>query len=555
MEYTYEKYAEDVENGYIVVCDNIRLAVERYREFQSRDDIYFDENDVQRKLRFISKMKHTKGQFNGKNFIMLPWQQFVMANIFGWKYKSDNTRVTKKVLLLLSRKSGKTAMMAAICLCCMIADGEIGGECDFVANSKAQAAIALEHCQDFASSIDPQQKLFKQYRNEIRCKLTKSKIQVLASDSMGLDGYNASLFLVDEFHAAKTLDLYNVMKSSQGSRLNPLALVISTAGFLVGNQYPLYSYRETCINILKGLSKDDSQFTMLFELDEDDDWQDEDVWEKCQPSLNQTVNIGYMRDEVNSAINNTSLEVGVKTKTLNIFCQSANTWIPEQKIVDVSEDIDLSKLKNETCFCGVDLSAISDLTAYSLCFPPNEDRSYYPDKYIFKTFIYIPQVALEESSNATTYKSWKYKNLVRITSGNVTDYDEILNDQIEVTKDLSLYEVAYDSWNASQYATNATNAGLPMKPFSQSLGNFSAPTKLLELLIRSDKCVIDNNEVIRWMFSNIELKTDWNDNIKPIKSGNIKYKKIDGVISMIESLGSCTRNMGIDDTEIIFLPN
>ena len=220
-----------------------------------------------------------------------------------------------------------------------------------------------------------------------------------------------------------------------------------------------------------------------------------------------------------------------------MFCQSADVWITDTYIQNSSQRVDVSKLIGEYVYMGVDLSAISDLTCTSVMFPPNKFREYYPDKYIFKTFVYIPEEAFETSINAELYKQWKRQGYVTMTSGNVVDYDYILLDQKQVMQDTTLQGVYYDSWNATQWAINATNEGLPLEPYSQALGNFNKPTKLFEMLIKSGKVIIDDNPCVRWCFGNVELKTDWNENCKPIKSAGDKNKKIDPVISMLEALG------------------
>jgi len=177
------------------------------------------------------------------------------------------------------------------------------------------------------------------------------------------------------------------------------------------------------------------------------------------------------------------------------------------------------------------------MTSFSVMFPPNPDRAKYPDKFVFKTFVYIPQEAVEKSSNSETYQNFKRQKYILVTSGNVTDYNEILRHQLEVSKNVCLQGVYYDAWNATQYAINATEEGLPLEPYSQSLGNFNKPTKFIEMLILSQKCVIDTNTCIKWCFANVELKYDHNDNCKPTKSQGDKNKKIDAIISMLESLG------------------
>ena len=532
----YIKYAQDIVDGNIAACENIILACKLFLSWFERDDMYFDYSDVDQKIRFVAKMKHSTGIHNRQPFILLPWQQWCFASIFGWKWTSNNLRVTENVMMFMARKNGKTATCAAIALVAAVCDKEASPEIEFVANNSQQAAIGFTQTKDYAESLDPKKKIFKRFRSEIRIPPVKGTIKVLASDSMGLDGYNSSLFILDEMHAQRNWDLYNVLRSSQGMRQQPLAIVITTAGFLL-NGYPCYEMRQTCTEILRGLKQDDSFFAALYELDEDDDWKDESTWIKANPSLGQTVRYEYLRGQVQQATNNTSLEIGVKTKNFNMFCQSADVWITDTYIQNSSQRVDVSKLIGEYAYMGVDLSAISDLTCTSVMFTPNKFREYYPDKYIFKTFVYIPEEAFETSINAELYKQWKRQGYVTMTSGNVVDYDYILLDQKQVMQDTTLQGVYYDNWNATQWAINATNEGLPLEPYSQALGNFNKPTKLFEMLIKSGKVIIDDNPCVRWCFGNVELKTDWNENCKPIKSAGDKNKKIDPVISMLEALG------------------
>lgn len=552
MEYTYNQYADDVISGKIKACEAIFLACKRYKSWFSREDIYFDEEDVQQKIRVVSRLKHSTGKHNGKPFILLPWQQWVVANIFGWKWKDTKLRVIKNVFLMMSRKGGKTAFASALAILCAIADKEANAEIELVANSRQQAKIAFDITSNFCESCDTKNKIFKRFRDSILIPKTKSKIQVLSSDAMGNDGYNSSCFVLDEFHAAKNWDLYNVMKSSQGMRQQPLAIIITTAGFLL-NGYPCYEHRQNCIDILKGNKTDDTQFSAIYELDKDDDWEDEENWIKCAPSLGQTVGKDYLRDQIQAAKNNPALEVGVKTKNFNVFCQSKNVWIPENYLKDCFTKLDFNDFKDEDCYMGVDLSAISDLTCTSIMFPPNPEREQYPDKFVFKNIIYVPECALEESTNSELYKLWKRQGYVNITSGNVVDYDYILKDQLKIYDMAYLLGVYYDEWNAVSWAIDATTEGLPLYPYSQAIGNFNKPTKTFEMLLRQGKVVIDFNPCTRWCFNNVELKFDYNDNCKPQKAGGDQNNKIDPVIAMLQALGGYLyqNKKGISDGEVL----
>lgn len=426
----------------------------------------------------------------------------------------------------------------------MLLDNNNGQEIDFVANSGQQAKIGFEMTKGFAQSLDPKGMIFHRYRDTIKMPTTMSEIDVLNSDGMTLDGRNASTFIQDEFAAAKTWDVWNVMVSSQGFQEQPLAIAITSANFLLDG-YPCYEWRKTIIDILKGDKEDDSTFAALYELDDGDDWMnDEECWIKANPSLGATITKEYLREQVTAARNMTTLEFNTKTKHFNIFCQSVDTWIPVEYIRRNMQPVDLEQLKDEYCYGSADLSAVSDLTCTTVMFPPNQSREYYPDKYIFKTFIYLPSSALEESVNKETYKNWVKRGEVKLTEGNVVNYEYILKDQVEISTNNPYSLFTYDAWNATQWAINATQEGLPLEPFSQSLGNFNKPTKYLELLIRSDKCIIDYNTAVLWCFNNVRLKVDYNMNCKPDK--NVKEQKIDPVISMCMALGGYLSEGGID---------
>ena len=196
--------------------------------------------------------------------------------------------------------------------------------------------------------------------------------------------------------------------------------------------------------------------------------------------------------------------------------------------MDATEKVDLDDFKESTCYIGVDLASVSDLTAVSVMIPID-------GKFYFKTKYYLPQSALKDNSNCELYKDWKRKGYLTITDGNVTDYDYLLSDIIKVSNKLFIDKIAYDAYNATQWAINATAQGLPLEPYSQALWSFNRPTKEFERLIKSGRVVIDDNPITRWCFSNVVLKRDFNENIKPTKLEN--QQKIDGTISMIESLG------------------
>lgn len=527
----YYRYAQDVIDGKIVAGELVKLACKRFIDDLERPDLEFRVEIVDRFITFCSLLKHFKGKSANEKFILENWQQFIAANILGFYYKNTNDRKYTNSLICVSRKQGKTALAALFCLWFLIGDGESGAEVDLAANSRQQAQIAYEFCTNYAKQLDPSGKELKCLRTGIKLKLNDSNLNVFAADSTKLDGFNASFALIDEYHAAKDSRLYDVLKSSQGQRKNPHLMVISTVGFSITS--PFKKLYDTDCEILHGLKEDDSTFAMIFALDDGDDWRDEKVWRKIAPNLDITVTTKYLREQVIQAENNVSAETGILVKNFNVWQQVTNIWIPDSYVNRCFKKISYSDFNEDTslCYCGTDLAAVGDMTAVSCMFTRDND-----DKLYFITEYFLPETALTESPNRELYKQWKRQGLLTITEGNVTDYTYVTKMLLTRNSHIPIRKVAYDSWNSVQWAIQCEEAGLPLEPYSQSIGNFNRPTRELERLIRSQKVVFQTNEITRWMFRNVLLKHDHNDNVKPTKGGT-QGQKIDGVIAILEALG------------------
>ena len=530
----YNKYPQKVLSGEIVAGKWIKLQCQRYFDWFDRDDIYFNYEDVDRKIRVIERFKLQEGP----NFILQDWQAWIVANIFGFYYVDEpDIRVISNVLILTARKSGKSTFASALALVHILTDKQPSPEVAFIANTAKQAGNLFKYCKRLASSVDPKQKIFKRYRPNIIVPKLDAQINVLSSDTAHIDGRSDSLFIQDETHEARSFEIWNVLKTGQGARPNALAISISTAGFNLGEMYPLYSQWKYCTNILEGAIEDDTWTQFLFQLDDGDDYRDEKVWVKANPGLGITPNIKYMRDQARTAIQSPYNETSIKTKNFNLWCQAETTWIKDDDIRAVMQPVNLEDYKDEIAYGGVDLSATNDLTSFAVLIPPNEDRELNPDMFIFKVYTYIPQIALEESANRDQYNIFVKKKHAFLTAGNTVDYEYILNDQLKTAEIVSYEKIAYDRYNARQWAIESEKEGLPLEPYGQSLMYFNIPTKYLFQLIISKKCIIDLNIVTQWAFQNVEIVEDHNENVKPMKAQRDKAKKIDPVIAIIESLG------------------
>lgn len=527
----WELYAQGVEDGSIIAGGHIRNAVRRYRLWQERKDIEFRAEQVERVISFFGILHHFKDAAVGKAFLLEPWQEFLIACIYGWCYPGTDTRVVNNAYIEVARKNGKTAFAAGLCMYHLVADGVAGAEVDLVANSREQASIAFDFASHYAKQLNTERKqYFRTLRKEIFFDDTSSKLNVFASDASRLDGFNASMYLYDEYHAAKDTKLRDVLQSSQANRQNPLEVIITTAGFDKGG--PCYSYRETVLEVMRGSLQDDTLWGFVYSMDDGDEWEDERNWVKCNPNMGVSVNPRFLRTQARKASTDSSSEVGIRTKTFNQWMDSAATWIPSRYTdAATSGKLSISEVYDaysDVLFGGVDLSATRDLTAFATMLAKG-------DHYYFWIRYYLPAETVETSPLRERYKAWQRSGHLQVTPGNVVDYDYILADIKATAEGRQYFWIGYDKWNATQFVINATQEGLPMRPYSQNIGSFNAPTKALERLIMQGNVTFDDNPITRFCFANVQLRQDFNGNQKPDKSK--ADNKIDGIIAALEALG------------------
>ena len=541
----YEQYIKDVKSGKIKTGLYIKQAVNRFCEFRAREDIYFDADVVDKCEEFIFQIKHFLGKSAGKPFILENWQSFILANILGLKWKDTGFRVCNETYIQVARKAGKDAFMAAIALYMLIVDGENAPEIACLANSRDQARLLFEYIQKFGHSLDPTGTYLKEYRNYVKLPSNNGVVKVFSADASKLDGLNVSLFCIDEFHEARDRKLYDVMKSSQGMREQPLGVIITTAGFNLDG--PCHDMFELAVQILAGVKEMDNFFPFIWSLDEGDDWTDPDNFIKCQPNLGVTVSKEFMISEVNKAqVDSTALS-GVLTKTFNKWVQSKVTWIPQPIIANLMKPLKLEDFMGKSVIMGCDLSSVNDIASISIMLPPDDDV----DKYLFKSWTFLPEETIKEHPNRALYEKFVEEGSLITTPGNVCDYDFILNTIHEINQQCPIAAIYLDKWNATQFQITTTEAGYNVVEFSQAVGNYNACTKEFERLARQGQIIIDRSRNTLWQFGNVFLKGDINGNIKPSKESG--SKKIDTVISMTTALGGYLKDPITNDWKIFVI--
>lgn len=533
----YYQYAQQVLSGEILACRYVHLACKRFIDDLHRDDLVFKYKKVDKYIKFIALFRHFKGASNNKPFILEPWQTFIVANIIGWYWQETGRRRYTQSYIEVPRKNGKTALTVALSL--IAAVDEPGGEILFAANTQEQARVAFELAQGFVEKFDPHQNHFKAYQNKITFKDNRSFIKVVSSDPKGLDGYNCNFGIVDEYHAATDTKVRDVIRSSQGQRENPHLATITTAG--MNKICPCYDLREMCIDILANIKQDDSMFTMIYTLDEGDNYENEDVWIKANPNLDITVSRQFLREQVTMAKNMPSMEAEKLVKHFCVWQDVSSIWLPDDVVLSLfDKDVTPSTFTpDDYIYVGVDLASVSDLTATAYMKVVPGETVQDDEFYIYVNY-YLPADTLRQNK-FTQMREWFREGYGKITPGNVTDYDYINNDMYNMSQHTTIYVITYDKYNSTQWVLAAQDLGFNLIPFGQNAPNFSPAIATFERAALSGKLHIAMNPITRYCINNVALKEDIHGNRMIVKSDDTntatRMAKIDGVVAMLMVIG------------------
>jgi len=548
MKHPAHKYAEKVAAGKIVTGKYARLACVRYLDdlkTAKKNGWEFREATARAYIEFFKRgLVHTVGQYDGQPFEPLPWQQFILWNLYGW-YNKDGSRRFRYGYVSVARKNGKTTLIAGCALAAAVFDEEQAGQIYFAATKRDQARIGFEEAARMATKSRALRGVCEIGKHEVYVPRYDARITYLSSDSRSLDGLNASFCAIDEYAFHRDDSVSNVLRSSMQARQNPLHLTITTAGTFQGACYQL---QKTVKQILDGVKKDPAQFGIIYELDEGDDWKTQRNWKKANPSLGATVTLDGLKKQYVQAKNiGGSYQTEFKIKHLNTWVSASKTWIPAEVWAANKEEADLTGLP---CFGGLDLASVSDLTALVLVYQDG-------DVYHARGYYWLPKdtydaVLLSDPSHP--YGRFAQQENFILTEGNVTDYSSIrrlltgvtytpTGEQYDAQNIIAQHDVkkiAYDRYNSTQIAIDLTNDGAPLVPYGQGFVSMSAPTKQLEVLVRSGKLKHDGDEVLGWSLQNVELRTDPAGNVKPDKGKSDKgtrQSKIDPIVALVMALG------------------
>ncbi|MGL5085320.1 MAG: terminase large subunit [Clostridium sp.] len=540
------EYWREIESKKVVVSLKVyKVYEELVKIMNDPNSIWeYDSKKANHAMEFVENYcKHSKGKMGGKPFIMELWQKALVASTFGFIHKIDGTRKHREIILVVARKNGKSTLASAIGLYMQIADGEPGAEVYAVATRKDQAKVIWLESKRMVKKSPTLLKRIKPLVGELIGEINDSIFKPLGSDSDGLDGLNVHCGTLDEIHAWKDKNLYDVIVDGTTAREEPIIFITTTAGTIRESVYDMkYDECERIINgYIDGSYVDERVLPIIYELDNRKEWIDEECWAKANPGLGTIKKLDQLQTKVNKAKANALLVKNLLCKDFNIRETSSEAWLTYEQLNNQTK-FDLVSLKPKYGIGGADLSATTDLTNATVIFMVQGD----PNIYVMQMY-WLPEDLLEQrvKEDKIPYDIWRDMGLLRTVEGNKVHYKHVTEWFLEVQNELDIYipYVGYDSWSASYWVEEMKkNFGKEsMEPVIQGKRTLSGPMKGLGADLEVNKIVYDNNPVLKWCLSNTSIEVDKNDNIQPHKGKN-QRKRIDGTAGLLNAYVTLERH-------------
>jgi len=550
-------YAEDVLAGKILAGPHVRNECTRHLsdlKKQKEKQLFFDDADSTRVIEFFENFLCLNGgQFEGLPFILLPWQRFIVGSLFGWKNTADGflhgtekyPRRYRMAFIETGKGTGKSPLAAGVGLFMLTSDEEPRAEVYAAAVKKDQAKVLFRDAVamvELSPTLDSS--LFMSggaEKNNIAYLKHGSFFRPISSEDRGRgqSGPRPHCGLLDEIHEHPTNIMVEMMRAGTKWRQQAMIFMITNSGS--DRETVCYDYHDYASKVSSGAIKDESFFSYVCALDEEEDpFLDEECWEKVNPSLGVTTTMKYLREQVQQARGMPSKENFVRRLNFCQWTDSDSVWVARETWMRAEHVLDLDKLVGRRAFGGLDLSGRKDLTSFALAFEPDAEG-------VIDLFVefWTPKDTLLDraSSDRVPYDVWEKEGWLHAQPGKSIDYSFVAKRIAELHSKYDIEEIAYDRYRIEDILREFDASGLEafcedddkfgsgirMIPHGQGFVDMGKAVEVFEEYLLNDRLRVHTNPVLRWNVSSVVLDTD--------AAGNRKFTKrkstgrIDGVVA------------------------
>lgn len=489
---------------------------------------------AERAVTFINNLTHAKGEHGAHPFNLRDWQSRIIRDLFRVD-PATGTRQHRTCLMMLPRKNGKSELAAAIALYGLLGDGELGAEVYIAAADRDQASLVYNVAAQMVRNDPELSDVCEVLESTKRIvhRASGSVLRAISADAHTKHGFNASMVIYDELHAAPNRELWDVLRTSMGARKQPLLMAITTAGY--DRHSILYQVYDYACKVRDGVIQDPSFLPVIYEAPKEADWQDERVWHRANPALGDFRKIEEMRIAAREAAAMPEAENAFRRLYLNQWTEQAERWMPMHLWDACQASISRAALRGRPCFIGMDLSTTRDLTVIVAVFPDGSGG------FDVLPQFFIPKDNIRErvQRDRVPYDQWAKDGHLVATEGNVVDYKYVRRTIQQWAEEFDVREIAYDPYNATQLVTELSNDdGYEVYRFQPKGVEMTAATKALTKAIQARDLRHDGHPVLRWNIGNATVIGDAEGNSRLSKK--VATERMDGAVALamaVERMG------------------
>lgn len=537
-----ERYIDGVLKGKIIVGDSIKKAVKRHLEDLKKSKktdypYYFSPAHAAGAIEAVEVQKLAYGEKAGEPFVLMDWQAWILYMAYGWRRKSDGSRRFLKAYIKVARGNAKTEFLAAVGNIGFFFENVKDPQIWWVSSTVTQSMIGFSRQKEMARYLIDEDPTFNELYG-LRAQRIFEKggngfVGFLSSRPQ--DGFSPSYGLVDEYHEFPNDERIHSLESGMIKRANVFTWIITTAG--TNPNGPCAEFEKRCKAMLDGSVVNDQLLAVIYDLDDHDDWTEEKNWVKANPSWGISVNASIFKSEFQKAVSEGIIkENNFKTKNLNIWVASAQSWIRDEVFKASGKKFDPKTLEGRACFGGLDLSLTDDMSALCLLFPAEKEGEKH---HVIMHYWCAEKTAYERNRNdGVPYLQWGADKWLKIIPGASVDFDVIKNDIREIYKRYKFHSCAIDPWRKreiivdlnEEFGRVPTQSEEFFEVFAQTAKMFTAPLSDLERAIKRKELNHGHNPILEWNNRNVALYIDGNGNFKLDKKKSAE--KIDGMVAL-----------------------
>ena len=535
-----EEYTDRALKGDILIGRELKKELERLRDDMDDPRYIYDTTEADRRIRFMEGcVRLTKSPFYGQPMELMLYQKAWISALYGFQMAEDGTNRFRRCILLQSRKNGKSELCSALALSELII-GPAGADVVCSSNDDNQANILYVAIDTMRLMIDPKQVDTWRNQQNMRNKITNSKVFKLSDRTRSKEGRNIDFAIVDEVHEMKDNIIVKPIEQSQSLKENPKLFEITTEGFVIDGYLDEELKKGRAIIKREDDSLSGKRFLpWLYTQDSEREiFTNERSWMKSNPTVGVIKKVDYLREQLDLAKQSKTDRIYVLTKDFNIKQNGVASWLNLEDY-DYKATYDIEDYRGAFCIGHVDLAETTDLCcAKAIVMLPHDPVKYIVTKYFIPTSKLDP--GNDDHNAGAHYKEWADAGYIEVCEGNDIDLTVVADFFYKLQKNygIKLYKCGYDQKFAKDWLKRMEMYGWTkeygdVEMVLQDAKTLNNAINLVEADLKARLINYNENPVDKWCFENASLKV--NDQRQALVIKTEDAKKIDGTVTLVSA--------------------